>query len=130
MTGISNYFYSSGRPPKINPKPDKSPTVWETTRLSFDGEWDDLVNCTSYDLEEGGIKILRKHIQCFKTESPGYLLFVNNQSDPLDLSSQIEEDIGTTWEWTLRNKAPWENNYGENPPMQMISKVTTRKRHT
>jgi len=38
-------------------------------------------------------------------------LFVNNQSDPLDLSSQIEEGIGTTWEWTLWNKAHWENNY-------------------
>jgi len=25
MTGISNYFYSSGKPPKINPKSDKPP---------------------------------------------------------------------------------------------------------
>jgi len=63
-------------------------------------------------LEEDGIKILRKHAQCFKRESHGYLSFVNNQSDPLDLSSQIEEDIGTTWKWTLWNKTPWENNYG------------------
>jgi len=86
--------------------------VWATVRLSFDGECDDLVNCTSYDLEEDGIQLLRKHVQCFKTESPGYLLFVNNQLDPLDLSYKIEEDIGTTWECTLSNKLPWENNYG------------------
>jgi len=86
--------------------------VWATARPSFDVEWEDLVNCTLYDLEEDGIQVLHKHVQCFKTESPGYLLFVNNQSDPLDLSSQIEEDIGTTWVWNLWNKAPWENNYG------------------
>jgi len=78
MTGISNYFYSSGRPPKINPKSDKSPMVWVTSRPSFDGKWEDLVNCTSYDLEEDGVQPLRKHAQCFKTEINGYLLFVHN----------------------------------------------------
>ena len=40
------------------------------------------------------------------------LFFVNNQSEPLDLSSRIKEDIGTTFEWTLWSKAPWDNNYG------------------
>jgi len=39
-------------------------------------------------------------------------VFANKQLDPLDLSSQIKEDIGKTCEWTLWNKAPWENNYG------------------
>jgi len=86
--------------------------VWAKERLSFDDEWENLAKYTSYDLDEDGIQLLRKHVQCFKTESPGYFLFVNNQPDRLDLSSQIEEDIGTTLEQTLWNKAPWENNYG------------------
>ena len=69
--------------------------IWATARFSFDSEWEDLVNCTSYDLEEDGIQLLQKYAQGFKTESPGYFLFVNDQSDPLDLSSQIKEDIVT-----------------------------------
>ena len=86
--------------------------VWVIAKISFNNEWEDLANCTSYDLEEDSIQLLRKHVKCFKKESPGYFLFVNIQSDPLDFSSQIKEEIGSTWEWTLRIKAPGENNYG------------------
>ena len=46
-------------------------------------------------------------------DGPGYFLFVDNQADPQDLVSQIKDDIGCEWEWTLYNKKPWENTYGQ-----------------
>ena len=38
MTGISSYFYSSGKLPKNNPKSDNPSMVWATARISLDGK--------------------------------------------------------------------------------------------
>ena len=52
------------------------------------------MNATIYDLEDANTQLMVKRVQCFKTQSPGYFLFVNNQVDPYDFEMQIQEDIG------------------------------------
>ena len=126
MTGISTYFHSTSR----LPKPDKAaykPIIWANARIAYDGDWEDIVNATIYDLEDANIQLMVKRVQCFKTESPGYFLFVNNQVDPNDFAMQIQEDIGTKWLWSIYNKKPWENNYSKqavsNKRQEMLAKA-------
>ena len=93
MTGISTYFHSTSRLPKAD-KSTYKPIIWANSRIAYDGDWEDNINATIYDLEESNTQLMVKRFQCFKTESPGYFLFVNNQVDPNDFAMQIQEDIG------------------------------------
>jgi len=111
MTKLAVYFHYTSRLPKMNSKAKKLPIIWATARIAYDDDWEDIANVTSYNLEEAGIMLLKKRVQCFKTEGPGYILFVDNQTDPLDLVSQIQDNIGTSYEWTLYNNKPWKNSY-------------------
>ena len=106
MTGMIPYFYTNSRPAK-----DKSFMIWATARISHNVEWEDIVENSRYDLTEENITLMVKRIQCFKTQIPGYLQFVDNNADPTDLSSQIVMDIGDDWNWTLYNKEPFELDY-------------------
>ena len=125
MTGISTYFHSTSR----LPKPDKAtykPIIWANARIAYDGDWEDTVNATIYDLEDANTQLMVKRVQCFKTATPGYFLFVNNQVDPNDFAMQIQEDIGDKWLWSIYNKKPWENNYSKqaasNKRQEMLAK--------
>ena len=103
MTGISTYFHSTSRLPKPDKKTYK-PIIWANARIAYDGDWEDTVNATIYDLEDANTQLMVKRVQCFKTATPGYFLFVNNQVDPNDFAMQIQEDIGNKWLWTIYNK--------------------------
>ena len=111
MTKLAVYFHYTSRLPKMNSKAKKLPIIWATARIAYEDDWEDIANITSYDLEEAGIMLLKKRVQCFSTEGPGYFLFVDNQVDPLDLVTQIQDDIGTSYEWSLYYKKLWNNSY-------------------
>ena len=55
--------------------------------------------------------ILYKRIQTFKAHVPGYFQFVDNNADPLDICSQVCDDIGHGFTVTCLNREPFENNY-------------------
>ena len=125
MTGISTYFHSTSRLPKVD-KAAYKPTILANVRIAYDGDCEDIVNATIYDLEDANTQLIVKRVQYFKTESPGYFLFINNQVDPNDFAMQIQEDIDNTWVWTIYNKKPWENNYSKvasNKRQEMLAKT-------
>ena len=111
MKKLAVYFHPISRLPKMSSKAKEPPIIWATAQIDYDDDWEDISNVTSYALEEVGIILLKKRVQCFKTEGPGYFLFVDNQVDPLDLVTQIQDDIGTSYEWSLYYKKLWNNSY-------------------
>ena len=110
MTGLSPYFPTSSRT-----SPDKAFTFWSTARLAHDVPWEDIVDHTNYDLSEEGIVLMRKRIQSFKTKTPAYFLFINNQIDPLDFVAQVQEDLAKDYDWTVYNRKPWETTFKQVP---------------
>jgi len=52
--------------------------------------------------------MMKKRLQCFKSDTPAYFQFVDNRADPDDIKRQIEEDIGEDWTWIIFNRKPWE----------------------
>ena len=106
ITGMIPYFYTNSRPAK-----DKRFSVWATARISHNLGWEDIVETSRYGLTDEGIVMMVKRIQTFKTQIPGYLQFVDNDADPLDLTSQIQADIGTSLTWTLYMREPFELDY-------------------
>ena len=103
MTKLGKYFQSTSRPPK-----DGDGDIWATFRIQADEDLGDILQATEYDLRDENIVLMRKRLQCFKTATPGYLQFIDNKVDPLDLYNQISEDIGREFTWTVVIKKPWE----------------------
>ena len=108
MTSLNKWFSTSSRAPKSSVG-----TVWATSRISLEGNFEDLMNVTSYDLQDQQITLMKKRLQLHQTETPVYLQFINNEADLDDLKGQIQQDINATFEWTLYCKKPWEG-YGKN----------------
>ena len=123
MTRINTYSHLMSRLPKVYKAANK-PTIWANAPIAYDGDWEDIINTTMYDLEYANTQPIVKRVQCFKTDSPGYYLFTNNQVDPNNFAMQIQEDIGNKWVWTIYNKKLWENNYSRNNRT-----VVSNKRH-
>ena len=114
MTGLSPYFQSTSRSNRKG-----AFAYWVNARLSHDIDWEDLAETTNYDLNDLHIQLMQKRVQCYKTSTPAYFLFVNNQSDPLQLVSDINMDLPTEFTWTLFNKKPWECTYApKNKPKE------------
>ena len=103
MTKMGKYFHTTSRPPK-----EGEGDMWSTFRISTTEEIADLMQSTEYDLRDENIVLMRKRLQCFKTATPGYLQFIDNKIDPLDLYNQITDDIGKIGMWTIVVKKPWE----------------------
>ena len=103
MTKMGKYFYTTSRPPK-----EGKEDMWFTFRISTTEELGDLMQTTEYDLRDENIVLMRKKLQCFKTATPGYLQFIDNNMDPLDLYNQIIDNIGKIGTWTIIVKKPWE----------------------
>ena len=101
MTALTPYFTSTTKANR-----QKAFNFWANARIGHDIPWEDLVETTTYDLHEIQLQLMKKRVQCFKSVTLGYLIFVNNQTDPLDLVAQIEEDIDGVYDWTLYNKKP------------------------
>ena len=55
--------------------------------------------------------MMYKRIQTFKSQVPGYFQFVDNNANPLDICSQVCDDIGHGFTVTCLNREPFENNY-------------------
>ena len=105
------------------PKPGHGATVWANFRISHDSEFEDIMNLTSFDLQSNEMNMMSKRIQAHKSQSPGYFHFICNQSEPDDVYNQIISDIGSTWNWTLYNKVPWE---GFKNSTQRVAKENSR----
>lgn len=106
------------------PKPGHGATIWANIRISHDTEFEDIMNLTSFDLQSNEMNMMSKRIQAHKSNSPGYFHFICNQSDPDDVYNQIIMDIGSTWNWTLYNKVPWEGF--KSSAQQVVAKEKTK----
>ena len=103
MTKMSRYFSTTSKAPTVGES-----DMWVTFRISADSNLEDILQDTEYDFREERILLMKKRVQCFKTSTPGYFLFINNRIDPVDLHLQIQNDIGTSGNWTIYLKNPWE----------------------
>ena len=108
MTGLAPFLSTSSR---VNKK--KAFSYWVNAKIGHDLDWEELADVTSFDLQEININLMKKRLQCYKTACPAYLLFINNQTDPDHLVSDISADLPAQYNWTLFNKKPWECNYEE-----------------
>lgn len=103
ITGMIPYFHTNSRPAK-----DKRFSVWTTARISHNLQWEVIVENARYCFTDEGIVMMNKRIQTFKTQIPGYLQFVDNNADPLDLTYEIQADIDNSLTWTIYIREPFE----------------------
>ena len=74
MKGTNIYFASSTKPPRTG-----KITIWATDRIKLETDFEYAINNALFDLEQEKIRLLKKIISIFATETPTYLLFTNNR---------------------------------------------------
>ena len=74
MKGTKIYFASSTKPPRTG-----KITIWATDRIKLETDFEYTINNALFDLEQEKIRLLKKIISIFATETPTYLLFTNNR---------------------------------------------------
>ena len=119
MTQMSKYFLTTSKAPTVG-----EGDMWVTIRISADTDLEDILQDTEYDMREERILLMKKRVQCFKTTTPGYFQFINNRIDPVDLQLQIQDDIGTSGNWTIYLKNPWEGFKDKSTKKKIITKFS------
>lgn len=87
MTALMIDFHITG---KLDSKTKK---VLATVHLAFDGDFQNIANCSSYALESVGLMMMRKRLQLFETETPGCLQFIKNILDTDSLKSIDNQEL-------------------------------------
>ena len=106
-TALLKYFDTNSR------LSNKGGSIWSTVYFQFEGDVEDLINRTSYDLEQQKISLSKKRLQKFQTSTPGYLLFIKNTLDTDDVTGSIVADLkmlnpsNKDYDMVVYNKEPW-----------------------
>ena len=118
---MSKYFLTTSKAPTVG-----EGDMWVSIRTSSDTDLEDILQDTEYDFREERILLMKKRVKCFKTATPGYFQFINNCIDPVDLQLQIQDDIGTSGNWTIYLKNPWEGFKNKPTKKKNIKKFKRR----